>query len=128
MGRSPFLSLFGDYAPLVEPGSPKPLAVDIYGLTSPASLLRGVARLTARVHAEGVAASVAAVACVVRRDGRAELRVTFTDVRGATNDIVVSRRRDGALVRSLTELSGHLLGADGAVFATARLRLNWRVH
>jgi hypothetical protein len=126
--RSPLLSLFGEYASLAEPLSPKPLAVDIYGLASPASLLRGVARFPARVHAEGVAVSVAAAACVVRHDGRAELRVTFSDLRGGTNDIVVSRRRNGAFVRSLTELCGHVLGADGAVFATARLRVNWRLR
>jgi hypothetical protein len=126
--RSPLLSLFGEYASLAEPLSPKPLAVDIYGLTSPSSLLRGVARFSARVHAEAVAASVAGAACMVWRDGRAELRVTFSDLRGATNDIVVRRRCDGAFVRSLTELTGHLLGADGAVFATARLRLNWRMR
>lgn len=126
--QSPVLSLFGDYASLAEPLAPKPLAIDIYGLTSPSSLLRGVARFPARVHAEGVAVSVAADACLIRCDGRAELRVTFSDLRGAMNDIVVRRRRDGAFVRSLTELSGHVLGADGAVFATARLRLNWRMR
>jgi len=126
--QSPWLSLFGAYALLDDPGSSKPLVVHIYGMTGPSSLLRGVACFVAKVHAEDLAVSAAATACVIRRDGGVELRVTFPDLRGGTTDIVVRRRRTRSLARSLTELSGHVLGSGGTVVATARLRFNWRVR
>lgn len=127
MRRSPFLSLFGAYVPHVEPRAPKPLVVDIYGFDESSAVLRGAAKFAARVYAEDLAVSAPATARLVRPRGGAELRVTFTDVRGATNDIVVERRRKAGLARSLTELSGVLLGAGGSAVAAVQLRINWRL-
>lgn len=122
------LSLFGAYVPRDEPQSPRPLFVEIYGLTAPFSLLRGIATFEARVHAEDVAASASATACLIRARGVTELRVTFCDARGGTNDIVVARRRKAPFARSWTELSGYVLGAAGSQIATVQLRINWRFH
>ena len=124
--RSPWLSLFGAYVALEGAASPKPLVVDLYGLTAPSSLLRGVATFRARVHAEDLVATAEGSASVVRRDGGTELRVTFADRSGAPKDIVVRGHRGRSLALSLTELSGQVLGGEGTVVATARLRLNWR--
>lgn len=123
---SPLLTLFGAYTLLTEPLTPRPLVVELRALTALASLFGGVATFQARVVAEDLSGATPATVGFTARPPGVRCHVTFGDGPHATYELLLDTRFDRRIVRSLTELSGLVIGPEGAVIGSARLRLNWR--